>query len=135
MPPIVAPHASTLHTPVWNRRCPGLSITAVGARRALVIGLPGIEEDVGLIGIHLPNGGPFVELVPWTGNVEWSIDPWGRWYAMCARSRCLALCMIHLPNMRTCCPSLHGAAGCTPACVLSVFLVYFPTALGMYIAK
>jgi tocopherol cyclase len=57
---------------------PGLSITAVGARRQLVLGLPGIEEDVGMLGIHLPDG-TFLELVPWAGQVEWSADPWGQW--------------------------------------------------------
>jgi hypothetical protein len=57
---------------------PGLSITAVGARRQLVLGVPGIEEDVGMLGIHLPDG-TFLELVPWAGQVEWSADPWGQW--------------------------------------------------------
>lgn len=57
---------------------PGLSITAVGARRQLVLGVPGIEEDVGMLGIHLPDG-TFLELVPWAGQVEWSADPWGDW--------------------------------------------------------
>ncbi len=54
-------------------------MTAVGARRSLVLGLPGIEEDVGLIGVHLPDGGPFIELVPWNGDVEWEVEPWGKW--------------------------------------------------------
>ncbi|GAX74585.1 hypothetical protein CEUSTIGMA_g2033.t1 [Chlamydomonas eustigma] len=59
---------------------PGLSLTAVGARRALALGLPGIEEDVGLIGVHLPgSNGQFIELVPWKGSVDWDVDPWGRW--------------------------------------------------------
>lgn len=56
---------------------PGLSVTAVGARRGL-LGVPGLEEDVGMVGIHLP-GGSFIELTPWTGDVEWSADAWGRW--------------------------------------------------------
>ncbi|GBF94640.1 tocopherol cyclase [Raphidocelis subcapitata] len=56
---------------------PGLALTAVGARRGL-LGVPGLEEDVGMAGIHLP-GGKFVELTPWTGDVEWSADAWGRW--------------------------------------------------------
>lgn len=43
---------------------PGLSVTAVGARRGLVLGVQGVEEDVGLIGVHLENG-DFVEMVPW----------------------------------------------------------------------
>lgn len=47
---------------------PGLSITAVGARRQLVLGVPGVEEDVGMLGIHLPDG-TFLELVPWAGQV------------------------------------------------------------------
>ncbi|KAF8055647.1 VTE1 [Scenedesmus sp. PABB004] len=58
---------------------PGLSVTAVGARRQLLLGLQGAEEDVGMLGIHLPDG-EFVELVPWAGEVEWSADPWGRWW-------------------------------------------------------
>lgn len=64
LPPCGSPytHANTCtHTLC---RQPGLSVTAVGARRALLLGLQGVEEDVGLIGVHLP-GGEFVELVPW----------------------------------------------------------------------
>jgi hypothetical protein len=57
---------------------PGLALTTVGARRGL-LGVPGLEEDVGLVGITLP-GGRFVELTPWTGDVEWSADEWGRWW-------------------------------------------------------
>eukprot|EP00878_Enallax_costatus_P029304 GHUV01031756.1.p1 GENE.GHUV01031756.1~~GHUV01031756.1.p1 ORF type:complete len:461 (+),score=103.09 GHUV01031756.1:601-1983(+) len=64
---------------------PGLSVTAVGARRQLVLGLQGVEEDVGMLGIHLPDG-TFLELVPWAGEVEWSADPWGRWWIK-ARAR------------------------------------------------
>ncbi|MEW5297492.1 MAG: hypothetical protein WDW36_000698 [Sanguina aurantia] len=56
---------------------PNLSVTAVGARRQLLLGLQGSEEDVGMIGIHLD--GQFIELVPWTGEVSWDVDPWGRW--------------------------------------------------------
>jgi tocopherol cyclase len=44
-----------------------------------VLGLQGVEEDVGMLGIHLPDG-TFLELVPWAGEVEWSADPWGRWW-------------------------------------------------------
>jgi tocopherol cyclase len=56
---------------------PGLSVTAVGARRGL-LGVPGLEEDVGMVGVHLP-GGEFLELTPWRGDVEWDADVWGRW--------------------------------------------------------
>ena len=38
-----------------------------GARRG-VLNLPGVEEDVGLIGIHWR--GRFIELVPWNGLVR-----------------------------------------------------------------
>jgi tocopherol cyclase len=51
----------------------------VGARRALALGLPGIEENVGLIGVHLPGTGEFIELVPWAGEVVWDVEPWGKW--------------------------------------------------------
>lgn len=56
--------------------CEGTSLTAVGARRGL-LGLPGIEEDVGLIGFH--HHGKFYELSPKDGSVSWDVDPWGRW--------------------------------------------------------
>ncbi len=32
-----------------------------------------------MLGIHMPDGS-FLELVPWAGEVEWSADPWGRWW-------------------------------------------------------
>eukprot|EP00798_Chlamydomonas_sp_ICE-L_P022637 gene22636-29781_t len=56
---------------------PDLSVTAVGARRGLLLGVPGVEEDVGMIGIHY--NGDFIELVPWTGDVSWDVAPWGKW--------------------------------------------------------
>ncbi|KAG2489345.1 hypothetical protein HYH03_012175 [Edaphochlamys debaryana] len=69
---------------------PGLSVTAVGARRALLLGLQGVEEDVGLIGVHLP-GGEFVEMVPWNSELEWDVDPWGRWWIRAVNARYEAL--------------------------------------------
>ena len=30
-----------------------------------------------MLGIHF--GGAFIELVPWKGEVDWSIAPWGSW--------------------------------------------------------
>ena len=60
------------------------SLTAVGARRGL-LGLPGWEEEVGLIGIH--HRGSFYEFVPNNCDaLEWDVDPWGRW-RISARSR------------------------------------------------
>ena len=47
-----------------------------GARRG-ILKLPGVEEDVGLIGIHWK--GEFIELVPWNASVNWDVDPWGSW--------------------------------------------------------
>jgi hypothetical protein len=35
------------------------------------------EEDVGLIGVSWE--GRFIELVPWNAELEWDVDPWGRW--------------------------------------------------------
>lgn len=52
------------------------SVTAVGALRGL-LGVPGVEEEVGLIGIH--HRGSFYEFLPNNGEVEWEADPWGRW--------------------------------------------------------
>ena len=41
-----------------------------------MLNLPGVKEDVGLIGVHFR--GHFIELVPWNGSVEWDVAPWGR---------------------------------------------------------
>ena len=85
-PPAYNRHAATAtaaHLPTTAMsdtacRLPGLSVTAVGARRGLVLGLPGLEEDVGLIGVHWQ--GRFIELVPWSAEVEWQVEPWGKWW-------------------------------------------------------
>ncbi|KAL7548032.1 hypothetical protein ACHAWF_011318 [Thalassiosira exigua] len=58
---------------------PDLSFTAGGGIRQLPFSfLPGKRtETLGLIGIHYE--GRFYEIVPWTGEMEWSVWPWGRW--------------------------------------------------------
>jgi tocopherol cyclase len=74
----------------------GLSLTAVGARRGLAPTVPVVgsllgEEDVGMIGIHIPmelsRSGKvmFLEMVPWEGEVEWTVEPWGKWWI---RAKC-----------------------------------------------
>jgi tocopherol cyclase len=55
---------------------PGTSVTAVGARRGL-LQLPGVQEDVGMIGVH--HGGRFYELNVRDSAVAWEVAPWGRW--------------------------------------------------------
>ena len=42
-----------------------------------MLNLPGVEEDVGLIGVHWQ--GQFIELVPWQGTLLWEVAPWGHW--------------------------------------------------------
>lgn len=37
-----------------------------------------------MIGIHY--NGRFYEIVPWTGEMSWSVHPWGRWEF---RGRCV----------------------------------------------
>ncbi len=71
---------------------------------ALVQGLGLGEEDVGLIGITVPGGllngqggdaaavaagggeQDFVEIVPWNGELEWEVQPWGSWCVLCVRA-------------------------------------------------
>ncbi|KAL6775750.1 TCY1 [Auxenochlorella protothecoides x Auxenochlorella symbiontica] len=55
---------------------PGTSVTAVCARRGVRL-VPGLEEDVGLIGLHA--AGDFHEFVPNKGDIEWEVEPWGTW--------------------------------------------------------
>ncbi|KXZ53182.1 hypothetical protein GPECTOR_7g1074 [Gonium pectorale] len=95
---------------------PGLSVTAVGARRGLVLGLPGVEEDVGLIGVHLP-GGEFVEMVPWNSELEWDVDPWGRWWIRAINSSYEALIEATCePEAGTVLRAPTTASGLAPFC-------------------
>jgi len=55
---------------------PGLSLTTGGGTRAIPL-VPGLEEDVALLCVHYR--GEFIELVPWTSEVQWAIEPWGSW--------------------------------------------------------
>ena len=67
------------------RARPGLSVTATGGNRGVVI-LPGVREEVAAITIHAPGGG-FFPFVPVAGegfeaaDLTWSVSPWGRWTA------------------------------------------------------
>lgn len=54
-----------------------LTLTAGGGIRKLSLFGLKRTEDLGMIGIHY--NGTFYENVPWTGEMEWDIDPWGRW--------------------------------------------------------
>lgn len=57
-----------------------LSFTAGGGIRELPFSfLMGKKktETLGLIGIHYQ--GTFYEIVPWTGEMQWEVAPWGRW--------------------------------------------------------
>jgi tocopherol cyclase len=73
---------------------PGLALTAGGGVRALPALGSDRTEDVALIGLHVPSamlpdwavraaGGDadytFIEAVPWAGQVEWRVSPWGFW--------------------------------------------------------
>lgn len=52
---------------------PDLALTAGGGRRGVLWWM----ESVAMIGLHYR--GKFYEFVPWNSQVEWNIQPWGRW--------------------------------------------------------
>ncbi|QLE58858.1 tocopherol cyclase family protein [Nostoc sp. TCL26-01] len=52
---------------------PDLALTAGGGRRGVLWWM----ESVAMIGLHYQ--GKFYEFVPWNSQVEWNIQPWGRW--------------------------------------------------------
>lgn len=54
---------------------PQLSLTVGGGLRALP--LTDATEEVALIGVHYK--GTFIEIVPWSGELSWEVEPWGRW--------------------------------------------------------
>jgi tocopherol cyclase len=51
-----------------------LSLTAGGGIRKVPFGK---KEDLGMVCVH--HNGVFYEAVPWTGDMEWDVDPWGKW--------------------------------------------------------
>mmetsp|Transcript_12091 Transcript_12091/g.22623 ORF Transcript_12091/g.22623 Transcript_12091/m.22623 type:complete len:643 (-) Transcript_12091:59-1987(-) len=51
-----------------------LSLTAGGGIRKIPFGK---TEELGMVCVHL--NGVFYEAVPWTGEMEWNVDPWGSW--------------------------------------------------------
>lgn len=51
-----------------------LSVTTGGGTRNIPLGR---TEDLGLICVHYD--GVFYEAVPWTGDMSWDVDPWGKW--------------------------------------------------------
>ena len=55
---------------------PGLTVTAVGARRRAVEPAGGLV-DVGIMGVHWE--GDFVECVPWNAKMRWEVQRWGQW--------------------------------------------------------
>lgn len=36
-----------------------------------------MDEEVGMVGLHW--GEKFLAFTPWEGDVQWEVDPWGRW--------------------------------------------------------
>ncbi len=62
-----------------NKNQTRLSLTAGGGIRTLSFlgGKVKKTENLGMVGIHY--NGTFYENVPWTGDMEWDIDTWGRW--------------------------------------------------------
>ncbi len=69
----------------------------VGARRG-ILNLPGVREDVGVIGIH--HDGQFINIVPAGGPLRWDVSPWGR-HAMRMFTRTLLHDMVESPDVRT----------------------------------
>ena len=59
---------------------PGLSVTATGANRGVVL-LPGAREEVAAVMIHDADGNfyPFVPAGSDPAEVRWEVAPWGSW--------------------------------------------------------
>ncbi|MED6133082.1 Tocopherol cyclase, chloroplastic [Stylosanthes scabra] len=54
-----------------------IALTAAGGLRQIP-GLTETYENAALIGVHY--AGIFYEFVPWNGDVNWEVNPWGYWF-------------------------------------------------------
>lgn len=61
-----------------------VALTAGGGRRGLPFS-PGTVEEVAMVGIHYAS--KFYEFIPWEGNVEWEVSPWGSWKMQAQRDQ------------------------------------------------
>ncbi|MBW4616007.1 MAG: tocopherol cyclase family protein [Desmonostoc vinosum HA7617-LM4] len=87
---------------------PALALTAGGGRRGVLWWM----ESVAMIGLHYQ--GKFYEFVPWNSQVEWEIQPWGRWQ-MRARNLDYEIELTgatHLPGTPLRAPTVNGLAFC-----------------------
>ena len=89
----------------------------LGARRG-ILQLPGVEEDVGMIGIHWR--GQFIELVPWNGEVQAGTFPRSRrrisptWLAR--SNSCLRAVCPYVPGHAICHASAMLGNSAPPVC-------------------
>lgn len=60
---------------------PDIALTAGGGRRGVLWWM----ESVAMIGLHYR--GKFYEFVPWNSQVQWHIQPWGRWQMQAKNSQ------------------------------------------------
>eukprot|EP00884_Botryococcus_braunii_P021088 jgi/Botrbrau1/7663/Bobra.0159s0105.1 len=97
---------------------PSTALTSVGATRGL-LGVAGLEEDVGMIGFH--HQGTFHELVPWTGQVEWEVEPWGSWRVWARNNEYKALVEATCPAAGTALRAPTATNGLFPFCRDSFF--------------
>ncbi|KAK9792704.1 hypothetical protein WJX73_007933 [Symbiochloris irregularis] len=97
---------------------PRVALTAVGAKRS-ILGLSAVVEDVGMIGLHWNDR--FLELVPWTGSVQWEVEPWGRWRIWARNEGFEALVEATCDSPGTPLRAPTPANGLQPACRDSFF--------------
>jgi tocopherol cyclase len=85
-----------------------LALTAGGGRRGVLWWM----ESVAMIGLHYQ--GKFYEFVPWNSQVDWEIQPWGRWQ-MQARNLNYEIELTgttHLPGTPLRAPTVDGLKFC-----------------------
>ncbi|HLP91388.1 MAG TPA: tocopherol cyclase family protein [Nostocaceae cyanobacterium] len=85
-----------------------LALTAGGGRRGVLWWM----EEVAMIGIHYQ--GKFYEFVPWNAQVNWHIQPWGRWQMQASNSsyEVELLGTTNLPGTPLRAPTLDGLTFC-----------------------
>lgn len=109
----------------------GLAVTAGGGKRQVLWA----KESVGMVGVHYRDR--FYEFVPWNSQIEWQIQPWGKWQIR-ARNRDWEVDLLgttDLPGVMVATPTAAGLVSCCRDTLRGLLSIDLRTADGQQILR